>query len=468
MYLQITVYCLYQIVKREINQGDNAMSIETADNKVKPPSQNKATLRWIILGMTALVLVLNYADRAALGVAGPHIIKDLGLSGTQFGLIASAFFFSYSPFCFIGGWLSDKYGPRTVMGIAVAWWSLFTGLTALGGSFVLMFIIRFLFGFGEGPQGAVSTKTMHNWFPQRQMSTAMGLAQGATPLGGAIGTPLVVALIGIADWRWSFVVLGIIGIFIAIAWFAVVRDRPDLHPWATQRDIDLQREKLTQPILSADDKGEPSLGFYCRMPVLLATSVAFFGYGWVLFTFLTWFPVYLSEVRGVDLKGLAFAGSLPWVFGVIGFASGGFVSDILARRTGKPIGARSAVIVIGLVATAIQFAFITYVATTLSAVLLMSGVVFSLYITGAQYFAIIGDIVPSRRLGGVMGYVHAIANLSGIISPVVAGEIIDRTGNWTLVFFTAAGICLLGCILVSFFGRERKIEVYLKRNESKS
>ncbi|QKJ87644.1 MFS transporter [Paramixta manurensis] len=442
------------------------MSIETAQYKVQPPPQKKGKLRWVILGMTALVLVLNYADRAALGVAGPHMIKELGMTSTEFGLVASAFFFSYAPFSFIGGWLSDKYGPRNIMGIAVAWWSLFTGLTALGSSFTLLFLIRLLFGFGEGPQGSVSTKTMHNWFPQRQMSTAMGLAQGATPLGGAIGTPLVVALISVADWRWAFVVLGLLGIFIAIGWFIVVRDTPEKHPWATQEDIAIQQEKITAPITSA--QGEvPPLRFYFRMPLLLATSVAFFGYGWVLFTFLTWFPIYLSDVRGVDLKGLAFAGALPWIFGVVGFAGGGILSDFLARRSGKPIAARAMVIVSGLIITSILFAFISVVSTTISAVLLMSGVVFSLYITGAQYFAIIGDVVPSQRLGGVMGFVHGIANLSGILSPIVAGAIIDHTGNWAMVFITAAGICLLGSILVSFFGRERTIDVYLKRYEPK-
>src|SRR4051812_12796449 len=97
---------------------------------------------------------------------------------------ASIFFFGYAPFCFIGGWLADKYGPRVVMGGgAVAGWSLFTALTATGAGYVSFLVIRFLFGFGEGPQGSVTVKTMRNWFPQRQMGTAVGISQGCTPLG---------------------------------------------------------------------------------------------------------------------------------------------------------------------------------------------------------------------------------------------------------------------------------------------
>ena len=73
-------------------------------------------IRWWVLAITSMVLVLNYADRAAFGVAGSEIIKEFGFTKTEFGLISSIFFFGYAPFCFIGGWLADKYGPRVVMG----------------------------------------------------------------------------------------------------------------------------------------------------------------------------------------------------------------------------------------------------------------------------------------------------------------------------------------------------------------
>ena len=87
-------------------------------------------VRWLVLGITSLILLLNYADRSALGVAGPAMMSDLGLTKTEFGLVSSIFAVGYAPFCFVGGWLSDRYGPRVVMGAAVGWWSIFTGMTA--------------------------------------------------------------------------------------------------------------------------------------------------------------------------------------------------------------------------------------------------------------------------------------------------------------------------------------------------
>lgn len=431
---------------------------ESAVARARPPRRGRFRLRWVVLGATAAVLVLNYADRAALSVAGPHIIEELGLTDAEFGLLASAFFFGYVPFAFIGGWLSDRFGPRWIMGLAVAWWSLFTALTAAGLNVVVLFVIRVLFGFGEGPQGSVGTKTMNNWFPQRQISTAMGFTQAATPLGGAIGTPIVVALITIVDWRFAFVVLGLVGLVCTIGWFAVVRDTPELHPWARRQDIDEHRERLAVFVdESGTEDGAPPMRHYFGLPVILATSIAFFGYSWVLYTFLTWFPVYLTDARGVEFSDLAISGSIPWVCGVIGLIIGGIVTDAIVRRNGKPVATRAGVIVVGLLVTAVGFVLTGIVHTTNAAILLMALVVFALYFTTAQYFAIVTDLVPSRRLGGVMGFVHAIANLAGILSPVVVGAIVDRTGNWALTFGISAGICAVGALVLAVFSRSRFI-----------
>jgi ACS family hexuronate transporter-like MFS transporter len=289
------------------------------------------------------------------------------------------------------------------------------------------------------------------------MGTAMGIVQGATPLGGVVGTPLVVALLSVADWRFAFVMLGVIGALVTIGWWLVVRDEPSKHPWARRQDILEQRKRLAAPVdAAADTVDAPPMTHYFKNPLIIAVAVAFFGYAWVLYTFLTWFPVYLTDVRHVPLNGLAIAGTIPWVFGVIGFVVGGIITDAIARRTGKPELARRAVIIIGLTITAVLFALIGVVNSTPAAVTLMAGVVFALYLTGAQYFAIVADIVPGKRLGGVMGFVHSIANVAGIIAPAIVGAILDADNNWPLVFTLSGAICIIGAVLLLIFGRIRR------------
>ena len=428
------------------------MSSSTQD-VAQPP---RFRTRWAVLGIDFLVLGLNYADRAAISVAAPFMIKEFGFSNAVFGLILSAFFWGYAPFNFIGGYTSDIFGPRKVMAIAVAWWSAFTALTAVGFNFISFWIIRFLFGFGEGPQAVVTAKTMSNWFPQREFGRSLGIANSATPLGGAVAAPIVVAILAATNnWRWSFVILGGVGLLFAIGWWVIVRDRPEQHPWISQEEIrEIETGQISERPGEEEASGAPppSVWSYMREPLVIATGVAFFGYAYVLYVFLSWFPTFLVEVYKIDLGNLAIGGAIPWLAGFLGFLAGGFLTDFLAQKTGRPAATRKWIIVVCLLGTAAFFALTGAIANVWMAVALMALVVFLLYITGAQYFAIIGDLVPSIRYGGVVGFVHFLANLAGLIAPFVTGLIVDRTGSWALTFGLAAAICAGGAIIMAVFG----------------
>jgi ACS family hexuronate transporter-like MFS transporter len=413
-------------------------------------------LRWVILATDCLILALNYGDRSAISIAAPFIMKDLHFTEAQFGFILSIFFVGYVPFCFIGGWTSDKFGPRKIMTWATLVWSIFVAATAVGFSFVSFLIIRTLFGFGEGPQGAVMTKTMSNWFPQRELGTSIGIAQAATPLGGAIATPIIVALLVSThdNWRIPFIVLGVVGILFAIGWFVIIRDKPEEHPWITSQELKKIREgTLARRPEYLEDGSTPRMSTYLKMPLVWSTAWAFFGYAWVLYTFLSWFPEFLLQKQHISLSSLAIAGAIPWLAGAVACALGGIATDWIGRKTGKPIIARKWVIVICLLLVAILFTPIGAITSAVAAVILMSVIVFLLYLTTAQYFAIIGDVVPSSRLGGVMGFVHLIANLAGVIAPIVTGFLISGSNNWTAAFGIAAVICLTGSLSVAFFAR---------------
>ncbi|BCL78695.1 MFS transporter [Ktedonobacteria bacterium brp13] len=413
-------------------------------------------LRWVILATDCLILALNYGDRSAISIAAPFIMKDFHFTEAQFGIILSIFFVGYVPFCFIGGWTSDKFGPRKIMTWATLVWSIFVAATVVGFNFVSFLIIRALFGFGEGPQGAVMTKTMSNWFPQRELGTSVGIAQAATPLGGAIATPIIVALlVGSHDnWRIPFIIMGAVGILFAIGWFVIIRDKPEQHPWITAQELKKIREgALARRPEYLEDGSTPRMITYLKMPLVWSTAWAFFGYAWVLYTFLSWFPEYLLQKQHISLSSLAVAGAIPWLAGAVACALGGIATDWIGKKTGHPAVARKWMIVVCLLLVALLFTPIGMITSAVVAVALMALIVFLLYLTTAQYFAIIGDVVPSSRLGGVMGLVHLIANLAGVIAPVVTGFLISGSNNWTAAFGIAAAICLTGSLSMAFFAR---------------
>src|ERR1700730_3851920 len=187
--------------------------------------------RWAVLAAVFSANSLTNMDRFALALAAPLIIAEFGFSPSTWGWIVSSFFWGYAPFQFIGGWASDKYGPRRVLASAMAIWSVFTAMTAAGFSFLSFAVIRVVFGAAEGPVAPLTAKAVFSWFPERKLSTAIGTATSASPLGGAIGAPIIIGLIAaFGSWRAPFIVLGSAGLLFAIGCWVTVRDHPSQHP----------------------------------------------------------------------------------------------------------------------------------------------------------------------------------------------------------------------------------------------
>jgi ACS family hexuronate transporter-like MFS transporter len=409
--------------------------------------------RWAVLGTNASVLILNYGDRAAVGVAAPLIIAEFGFSKGTMGLILSAFALTYAPAAFLGGWAADKYGPRKTMTVAVAWWSLFTAATALCFNFASFIVQRLMFGLGEGPQGSTTARTMANWFPQREYATAVGLSFAFNPLGAAIGIPVVTWMLVLFndEWRWPFVVLGVVGVLIALLWYAVVRDRPEQHPLVTDAEL---RHITTGPLSRAEtesaDEAVPTLRQYIRHRSVWSNALAFFGFSWILFMFLSWYPVFLVEKHGVDLEDLAWAGAIPWIAGAVGTALGGVLSDYLVRRTNSPFATRKWIAVVCLAAAALLLVPIAVVSSTGGAVALLTVALLLLYLSNVQFFALVAAAVHASRLGSVTGFVHFCANCAAIIAPTVTGFLVQGVGSWGLAFGVAAALALIGAVTLAF------------------
>ncbi len=133
----------------------------------------RKTMGWLIVFLLFIVYMLNYMDRSALSITAPLIEKELGFNAAEMGMIFSAFFIGYALFNFIGGWASDKVGPKTVFLIAALLWSVFCGLTGLVTGLWTMLIVRVLFGMAEGPVSAAGNKIINNWISRKESATAI-------------------------------------------------------------------------------------------------------------------------------------------------------------------------------------------------------------------------------------------------------------------------------------------------------
>ena len=413
--------------------------------------------RWFVVALLFLAGVINYLDRSALSIAAPLIQKDLNFSHAQMGVVFSSFFVGYALFNFVGGVLSDKVGAKRVFGTAMGVWSLFCGATALATGIGSLIVLRVLFGMGEGPFSSSNIKMVNNWFPRKEVASAIGVISSGTPLGGALAGPVVGFMAVQFGWRWAFVAIMLLGLLWLVFWAATTTEHPQQNSRVTSDEMQLilAGQADEHALAHSADGSKLGLGHFLRKPIILATAFAFFSYNYVLFFFLSWFPTYLTEAHHLSLHDMSIATVIPWVLGSIGLAAGGFISDLILRLTGKPLLSRKIVLGTCLGAAAVCVALAGRVASTESAVALMSVSIFFLYVTGAVYWAVIQDTVPREHVGGVGGFVHLLANLAGVIGPAVTGFIVQAThGAYGSAFVLAGGIAVLGAVCSLVWIRE--------------
>ncbi|TXC79811.1 MFS transporter [Paraburkholderia azotifigens] len=413
--------------------------------------------RWFVVGLLFLASVINYLDRAALSIAAPLIQKDLNFSHAQMGIVFSSFFVGYALFNFIGGVASDKFGAKKVFGSAMGIWSIFCGATALASGIVSLIVLRVLFGMGEGPFSSSNSKMVNNWFPRREVASAIGVISSGTPLGGALAGPVVGYMAIQFGWRWAFVAIMVFGLAWLVLWSMTTTEHPQQNRRVKPAELDLivSGQQQASSMEHAPDGKKTGLGFYLKQPIILATALAFFSYNYVLFFFLSWFPTYLTEAHHMSLHDMSIATVIPWVLGSIGLAAGGFITDFILRLTGKPLLSRRIVLSVCLGAAAVCVAFAGRVQSMQGAVALMSVSIFFLYVTGSVYWAVIQDTVRRENVGGVGGFVHLLANLAGVIGPAVTGFMVQAThGTYGSAFVLAGAIAVIGALCALVFIRE--------------
>ncbi len=409
-------------------------------------------IRWRIVLLLFIAGFINYLDRSALSVAAPAVMRELHMSPARLGLLFSAFFIGYAVFNFIGGWAADRWGGKRVFSGAVLMWSLLCGATGFATGFGSLLAVRTLFGMAEGPLATTINKIVNNWFPHKESATAFGFANCGLPLGGAVAGPVIGLLTAAYGWRVAFAGIACLGLLWLVFWLFMATDKPHQHPRVSDGERRLIESDRSVP---EDPSGVQHLGFYLKQPAILAAMISYFGYSYILFFFLTWFPSFLTMDRHLSLKSMSLATVLPWVLGFIGYGLSGVLSDLIFRRTGNALRARKWVLIVCLGTAGVCVILAGAVTTTVSALLLMAIAVFALYLSGSTYWALIQDTIPGPRLGSVGGCVHAIANCAGIVGPTATGFLVQQSHTFVSAFVLAGGIALASVLAVTILLRPR-------------
>ncbi|MBK5265186.1 MAG: MFS transporter, partial [Alphaproteobacteria bacterium] len=204
---------------------------------------DKAVLSMIFLGG-----MINFLDRTVIGLLAPSIASDLQLDPSEMGLAFSIFAIGYTIFTFVGGWATDRFGPRIVLGISMIFWSILCGLTGAVTGLISLLVVRFAFGAWESPWTPASTAMLARVVPPNRFAGAFGLISAGQPIGGALAGPIIALSVAIAGWRGSFAVVALIGLCWAVFWWPATRHFREV-PKPVQPSAQAQEDGDTQPRL---------------------------------------------------------------------------------------------------------------------------------------------------------------------------------------------------------------------------
>jgi MFS family permease len=389
-------------------------------------------------------MLINFVDKTVIGLAGVPIMRELGLTPSQFGLVGSSFFLLFSVSAIVVGFIVNRVDTRWVLAVMGLVWAL-TQFPMLGtvGLTTLM-LCRIGLGAGEGPAYPVALHSAYKWFPnqRRTLPTAI-IAQGAG-VGVLLALPAVNWVIVHYSWHWAFGVLGIVGLIWTVAWLLFGREGAIVEASESFKN------------LSADVSYREMLA----SPTILASWCAFFGAYWGLSLAISWQTPYLVNVLGFSQSEVGLLSALPWGFGVILVISLGWYSQrLLSRgvssRVARGIFGGACVALGGAVLLSLPympntvFRFLaTMIGTSLPAVIY----VFS--------HAVVSEITPVQKRGALLAIGNAVGTSAGILAPYVMGNIIEKAATPMAGYNAGYAICgaimLVGGVIGMIFMRPER------------
>jgi sugar phosphate permease len=392
----------------------------------------------VVLALLCAMYFLYFVDRVSMSTAAPLIKADLTISNTQLGLAFSAFAIPYAFFQLIGGWIGDRLGPKLTLAICCAIVGVSTALMGAVTGIASLFLLRLALGFGEGAGFPTATRAMASWTPQSNWGFAQGIVHSFARIGNAVTPPIMAGLLVFSTWRGSFVILGSVSLLWLVMWIWYFRDDPREHPGMTLAVLE------TLPVRAGGAAGTiPWLRLARHM---MPVTIVDFCYGWTLWLFLTWIPVFFFENYHQNLQASALFSGGVLLAGVIGDTMGGVVSDRLLHKTRSLAVARRGVIVVGFLGA---FVFLIPVVLihnlTVAAVCLSLAFFFAELIVG-PIWSVPMDIAP-RYAGTASGMMNFGFGIAGLISPSSFGYLVDRTGSWVAPFIASIFLLLLGAVL---------------------
>ena len=406
-------------------------------------------LRWWIIGLVMLGAIVNYLTRSTMGVAAPTLMKDLGISVTEYSWITSAFQLGImlQPVC---GYILDTLGLRTGFAVFAAAWSLIAMAHGLANNWQGFAVLRGLLGLAEGSAQPAGMKAVATWFPANERGFAGGMFNIGASIGSVLAPPLVVWAVLTWNWRAAFVLTGVMGLAWVVLWLFCYR-APDKHPSMTEEEralIAAGQEAHLDAVA-----GRPSVLSILKQGQFWGIALPRFLADPTWGTLSFWVPLYLSQTRGFDLKQIALFAWMPFVAADLGCMAGPVIAMFLQKRGVSLINARRIAFTLGAVLMT-GMMFVGKVESAYAAIALLCLGGFAHQTLSVTVITMASDLFRRNEVATVAGLAGMMGNLGLLLFSLLIGGLVTKIGYDP--FFIALGVLdIAGAMLLWTLVKDR-------------
>jgi MFS family permease len=411
-----------------------------------------------VLFVLSVLSMITFLDRISLSAASTQVMESLSINTIQWGWILGIFTISYALFEVPTGWMGDMFGGKKTLIRVVIWWSVFTILTGFANGFWMLLVIRFLFGMGEAGAYPNTSIILAKWFPAFERARAQAMIWGASRVGAALTPFIVLPIQQQYGWELSFYILGAVGIIWCLYFYWRVKEDPtedanvgkdELNVIITHREMSVKIEK---------DRINFWSGFkYRNFSYLL---IMYITYAIGAYFFQSWFHTYLAKGRGMTKDSLLWASSLPYLLGMVGCLSGGWLSDGACKRWGKKWG-RRIVPMIGLFVAGICIICAASIKDNMTAIIFLGIGMAFMDLTAPAAWAVAMD-VGGERSGTVSGAMNSAGLLGAYLMTTLFGYLANAYG-YNFPLLVIGMIVLLGTFIWLKINAEEKVVFEIKK-----
>jgi MFS family permease len=398
------------------------------------PTQPTPKGAWKITFLLFLFMLVNFADKIVVGLAGVPIMTELKLEPEQFGLLGSSFFFLFAIAAIVVGFMVNRVETRWVLLVLAAIWSLaqFPMVGTIG--FSTLLICRIILGAGEGPAAAVAVHAVYKWFPDEKRTLPTAILTQGSAFGVVFAVPSLNWVIVNYSWHYAFGALGVVGLMWGVVWLILGKEGP-----------------LVQTAAMA--AAEPRIPYFQLLTsrTFVGCCVATFGAYWAVSLGLTWFTPFIVKGLGYSQRDAGWISIMPWVFGAVVVLLTGWISQLLVARGISTRGARGILGAAPLIVGGLILAVIPYVGVgglMIALLVIGPGLSGSIYVVCAP---MLSEFTPVSQRGAVIAIYGAIYTLAGIIAPSVMGSVVQHAAvpldGYLTGFFINAVILIVSGLL---------------------